>query len=153
MEELQSNDKKILWSSVWYEWAWRSDFAVIYCSSMLGRGMQQDRWLWPQFWKCSGGFHLALGKAASCRSQYWFFSLPPNFPAEGPIMSIPEATGNASGGGLQKTFLLWLGDWLSGLKIVGKRVRTPQLEQDEGSWLLPGYSRSLQLLKSQFSHL
>lgn len=77
-----------VWWSVLYEWTWRSDFEVIYCSSMLGHALQQDRWLWPQFWKCSDGFQLALGNAASCRSQYWFLRLPPGFPAEGPIVSV-----------------------------------------------------------------
>lgn len=80
--------QKILWASVLYERTCRNDFQVIYCSCMLGHGMQQDRWLWPQFWKCSDGFQLALGKAASCRSQYWFFRAPHSFSAEGLIMSI-----------------------------------------------------------------
>lgn len=80
--------QKILRASVLYEWTCRSDFEVIYCSCMLGHGMQQDRWLWPQFWKCSDGFQLALGKSASCRSQYWFFRMPHSCSAEGLIMSI-----------------------------------------------------------------
>lgn len=81
--------QKILLSSLWYEWTCKSDSEVIYCRCMLRYGKQQDRWLWPQFWRCSDGLQLALGKAASCRNQYWFFRMPSNFSAEGPIMSIP----------------------------------------------------------------
>lgn len=146
--------QNILWSSVLSEWAWRSDFAVIYCSTMLGHGMQQDGWLWPQFWKCSGGFHLASGKAASCRSQYWFFRLPPSFPAEGPIMATPEATGNVIGGWTAENFLavaaglaLWAKD--SRNESVGSTVRARPTVTGPSM----ATSRSLQLLEPQFSHL
>lgn len=73
---------------LWYEWSCKSDLEVTDCRSTLGHGNQQHRWSWPQFWKCSDGPQLALGKAASCRSQHWFFRMLPSVSAEGPIVSI-----------------------------------------------------------------
>lgn len=106
--------QKMLCSAVLYAWTCRCDLGVIYCSCMLGHGMPQGRWLRPRFWKCSHGLQLALGKAASRRSQYWFFRMPPCFAAEGWSCQSFEATRKTSlESGLQKALLQWLRHWLS----------------------------------------
>lgn len=80
--------QKMLCSAVLYAWTCRCDLGVIYCSCMLGHGMPQGRWLRPRFWKCSHGLQLALGKAASRRSQYWFFQNAALLCSRRVIMSI-----------------------------------------------------------------